>query len=295
VKVSKTLVWLSILAAILAIVAAATGLFSQGGNGPFKFTTLHGDTAEIYGQGLYQYDTVLIAVGYKIGDGFMLLAAIPMLFVSLWQYQRGLVRGKILLGGIMMFLLYSYSSLAIGAAYNNMLLVYIFITTATFFGTLISVMSFEETIFPTLFSERLPRSGISIFLIVAGIAVFSLWFFVSMLPGLLSGRVPAELGSYTTVITFVMDMGIIAPAMIIVGLMFLQRKSLAYVLVPLLLVFLDVLGTSLLFMGIGQKLANLMNIGQFIGLVVSFAIMTFVSLGYTIAVFRNLSEPAHKP
>jgi hypothetical protein len=289
-KVSKTLIWLSILVAVLAIVAAVTGLFSQGGNGPFNFTTLHGDTAEIYGRGLYQYDTLLTATGYKIGDGFMLFVAIPLLFFSIWQYQRGLARGKILLSGMLMFLLYSYSSLAFGAAYNNMLLVYILITMATFFGVLISLMSFDQATFPALLYGRLPRRGISIFLIVSGIAVFCIWFFISILPGLLSGHVPPELDSYTTVITFVMDMGIVAPSMFVVGVLFLRREPLAYILSSVLLIFLDVLGVSLLIMGIGQKIAGLMSIGQFIGLVVSFAIMTFFSLAFTVSLFRNISE-----
>jgi hypothetical protein len=59
-----------------------------------------------------------------------------------------------------------------------------------------------------------------------------------------------------------------------------------------MLVFIDVLGMSLLTMGIGQEIAGLMNIGQFIGFVVSFAILTFFSLGFTVAFFRNISENA---
>jgi hypothetical protein len=291
-RVSNKLVWLSIAAAALTIVAAVAGLFTQGGNGPFTFNTLHGETTEMYGRGLYQYDTVLIATGFKIGDGFLLVVAVPLLLVSIWQYRRGLVRGKIFLTGMLMFMLYSYSSLALGAAYNNMFIAYILITMVTFFGTLISLMSFDQGALPALFSDRLPRRGISIFMIVSGIAVSSIWFFLSILPGLLSGKVPAELGSYTTIITHVMDIGIIGPSLFIVGIMFLHHEPLAYVLASTLLVFLDVLGTSLLVMGIGQEIAGLMNIGQFIGFVVSFAIMTFVSLGLTFPLLRSLSEPA---
>jgi uncharacterized membrane protein len=43
-------------------------------------------------------------------------------------------------------------------------------------------------------------------------------------------------------------------------------------------------------MGIAQQRAGLMNIGQFIGFVVSFAILTFFSLGFTVLLFRDISD-----
>jgi len=53
---------------------------------------------------------------------------------------------------------------------------------------------------------------------------------------------------------------------------------------------IDALGCSLLVMGIAQEIAGLMNIGQLIGFVVSFAILTFFSLGFTVLLFRNISD-----
>jgi hypothetical protein len=91
-----------------------------------------------YTAGLYRYDTTLIAVGYKIGDGFTLLAGLPLLLVPLWLYRRGSLRGGILLAGMFAYLLYTYSSLVFGAAYNNLLLVYIALTAATLLGVAIS-------------------------------------------------------------------------------------------------------------------------------------------------------------
>ncbi len=290
-KNSIIITFLVCLIALLVVIAAAVGLFAQGGNGPFTFTTLHGDVAEIYGRGLYQNDTVLIAVGYRIGDGYMLLVGIPLFLISFWLYRRGTIKGRIMLTGIFMFLLYSYVSLALGAAYNNLLMVYIILTMLTFLGTLGLIISFDQQTYPSLFSERLPRRGISMFLIISGMALFGIWFFVSILPALLAGSVPPELGSYTTMITFVLDMGMIAPLMVAVGILFLRREPLGYVLASAMLIFIDVLGLGLLAMGIGQEIAGLMNIGQFIGLVVSFAILTFVSLGYTASLFRHISEP----
>jgi hypothetical protein len=291
-KTSKTLYWLVPGIILLALFAAGVGLFSMDGDGPVTFTSLHGEAVELYGKGLYQNDTVLIAVGFRIGDGFILFAGIPLFLISFWLYHRGSVRGRIMLTSMFMFLLYTYGSLALGAAYSSMFLVYILLTMVTFIGTVMLLMSFDRQAFAPLVSDRLPRRGISIFLIVSGTALFCIWLFLSILPGLLSGDVPAEVASYTTIITFVVDMAIIAPSLVICGILLQRRKPLGYVLSSVMLVFIDVLGMSLLTMGIGQEIAGLMNIGQFIGFVVSFAILTFFSLGFTVAFFRNISENA---
>jgi hypothetical protein len=289
-KQQTALYWLVPLIAILAAITASVGLFSTNGDGPFQFTTLRNETVEIYGRGLYQYDTPLIAVGYRVSDAFTLIAGIPLLLISLWLYRRGSIRGKILLTGTLLFFFYNFGSLAVGAAYNNLLLIYILLTMATCLGSISLLMSFDPLTFPMLFSERVPRRGISNFFIISGAALFCIWLFLSIVPALLAGGVPPELASYTTVITFVLDMGIIAPMLVATGILFRRRESLGYVLSSVLLVFIDALGTSLLAMGIGQQIAGLMNIGQFIGFVVSFAILTLFSLGFTIVLFRNIED-----
>jgi hypothetical protein len=67
-KISRTALWLSLAVGILAAVAASFGLFWQAGSGPFEFTTVHGALVQIYGEGLYRYDTPIAALGIKAGD-----------------------------------------------------------------------------------------------------------------------------------------------------------------------------------------------------------------------------------
>jgi hypothetical protein len=282
--------WLVPLIAILAAITASIGLFSTSGDGPFHFTTLHNETIEIYGRGLYRYDTPLIAIGYRVSDAVTLIVGIPLLLISFWMVRRGSIRGKILLTGALLFFLYNFGSLAFGAAYNSLFLLYILLTMAAFLGSMGLLLSFDMLAFPNLFSERVPRCGVSIFFIISGVALFCIWLFLSILPALLAGGVPAELASYTTVITFSIDMGIIAPVLVSTGVLFRRREPLGYVLASVLLIFIDALGCSLLVMGIAQQIAGLMNIGQFIGFVVSFAILTIFALGFTIVLFRNIAD-----
>jgi hypothetical protein len=289
-KKQSTLNWLIPLITILAAVTASVGLFSTSGDGPFQFTTLHKETIEIYGRGLYQFDTPLIAIGYRVSDAFTLIAGIPLLLILFWLFRRGSLPGKILLTGTLLFFLYNYGSLAIGAAYNNLFLVYIILTMAAFLGVVNLLMSFDLKTFPALFSDRVPQRGISIFFIVSGIALFCIWLFLSIVPALLANGVPAELASYTTMITYAVDMGIIAPVLVSTGVLFGRGEPLGYLLSSVLLVFIDALGCCLFVMGIAQRVAGLVNIGQFIGFVVSFAVLTLFSLGFTITLFRNIPE-----
>jgi len=290
-KKQPALNWLVSLIAILAAITAGIGLFSTNGDGPFQFTTLHNEAVDIYGKGLYRFDTPLIAVGYRVSDAFTLIAGIPLLLISFWHYRRGSIRGKIMLTGTLLFFLYNFGSLAIGAAYNNLFLIYILLTMAAFLGSSVMLLSFDLSTFPKLFSVGAPQRGISNFFMVSGVALFCIWLFLSIMPALLVSDVPAELASYTTVITFVVDMGIIAPVLVSAGVLFRRSEPLGYVLSSILLVFIDTLGCSLLVMGIAQQIAGLMNIGQFIGFVVSFAILTLFSLGFTVALFRSVAEP----
>jgi hypothetical protein len=289
-KQQSTLRWLVLMIAVLAAFTASVGVFSTNGEGPFEFITLHGDSVQIYGRGLYRYDTPLIAVGYRVSDAFTLIVGIPLLLVSFWLYQRGSMRGKILLTGVLLFFFYNFGSLGIGAAYNSLFLVYIILTMLTFLGSSGLLLSFDLQTFPTFFSDRVPRRGISLFLIISGVALFCIWLFLSILPALLAGGVPPEVDSYTTMITFVLDMALISPILVSAGVLLRRAEALGHLLASVLLIFIDALGVSLLVMGIAQQLAGLMNIGQFIGFVVSFAILTLFSLRFTIALLRNIAD-----
>src|SRR5947209_14069845 len=119
---SKIVVWLSWLIAALALVAATIGLFYQDGGSAFSFTTLRGQTMQIYGQGLYRYDTPITAVGFKAADAVTIVLAIPLLLTSTLLYRRGSLKGGLLLTGVLAYFLYNYGSVAIAAAYNNLFL-----------------------------------------------------------------------------------------------------------------------------------------------------------------------------
>ena len=133
-KPSNTVIWLSVLIAVLALVATGTALLWQDGGSPFPFTTLRGETAQMYGQGLYRYDSLFTGAGYKGQDTVTLVLGIPLLVVCTLLYRRGSLRGSWLLMGMLGYFLYVYASMALAAAYNVLFLVYVALFSASLFA-----------------------------------------------------------------------------------------------------------------------------------------------------------------
>jgi hypothetical protein len=289
-KSSRIVIWLSWLIAVLALFAAGIGLIYQDGGSSFSFTTLHGQSVQIYGQGLYRYDIPLTAVGYRAADAVTLVLALPLLIISLLLYRRGQLRGGLLLTGVLAYFLYTYGSMAFGAAYNPLFLVYVVLFSASLFALVLSLMSFDVPELPAHFSTGLPRRGIGLFLIVSGVILVLVWLALSIIPALLTGTVPLEVASYTTFITGVVDIGIVSPVLIVSGTLLLRNVPSGYLLASTMLVFTVTLGTSLLVAGIAQVLTEVVTIGQFIGFTVPFAMLTLIALVFTIILFRTSLE-----
>lgn len=106
---------------------------------------------QIYGQGLYKYDIPLTAVGYRAADAVTLVLALPLLIISLLLYRRGQLRGGLLLTGVLAYFLYTYGSMAFGAAYNPLFLVYTILFSASLFALVLSLLSFDVQELPAHF------------------------------------------------------------------------------------------------------------------------------------------------
>jgi hypothetical protein len=287
--------WLSSLIAALALAAASIGLFYMNGGSSFPFPTLHRLAVQIYGQGLYAYDTSLIALGYRAGDTVTLVVGVPMLVLSLLLYRRGSLKGSLWLAGTLAYFLYTYGSMTFGAAYNVLFLVYVALFSASLFALVLTLASFDVQELPAHFSADLPRRTIGNFLIVSGVILVLVWLVLSIVPALLQGKAPLEVASYTTFITGALDLGVVAPALVLAGAALLRRAAIGYLLGPTMLVFTVVLGFNLIAAGITQLLSGAMSAGQAMGFTVPFAILTLCALWLTVSLFRHISEAAAIP
>lgn len=289
-RVSSTITWLSALIAVLALVAAGSGLFWQGEGGTFTFTTLRGETVEMYGRGLYRYDTLFTGAGNRGTDAITLLLGIPFLLLSLRLYRRGSLRGGLLLAGVIAYFLYVYASLALSAAYNNLFLVYIVLFSASLFALLLAFASVNLQALPAHFLPRLPRLSVAVFMFASGLVTFVVWL-GPLLSALLQDEPPHLLGSYTTKVTDVLDLGIITPATFAAGLLILRRAALGYLVALALLVLEVSLAPLIAAQTISQVSAGVsFSTGEIVGPMAGFVVLALLAIRFIVALLRNIAE-----
>ena len=289
-KQQSALYWLVPLIAVLALIAAGFGLFTPSDGGILSFTTVRGETVEIWGQGLYKYDTPIGATGFTAADVITLVLAIPTLIISLFMYRRGSLTGGLLLTGALSYFLYNYTSMGFGAAYNNLFLVYTLIFGASLYGLILALLSFDLKTLPSHFGKGLPRNGIGIFLIISGMILSLIWLVLSIIPALLTSKAPPEAYYYTTFLTGIIDIGIVAPALILGGVLIRRGAPFGYLLASTMLIFTCILGANLTAGGIIQVTKEVITIGQAMAFTVPFVILTLIAVWFTVVLFRNFSE-----
>jgi hypothetical protein len=287
-KVQPALNWLIPILAVLSLIAAGMGVFWQGGGGPFPFTTLYGEEVEMYGQGIYPKDTVFIAAGAQGTDAVTLLVGLPVLLIAYVAYRRGSPRGGFLLSGVLAYFLYYASSRGLATAYNNLYLLYLALFSTSFFAFVLAFTAIDLQALPALVSSRFPRRGMGIFMIVAGLGTAFIWL-SDAITALIENRAPDALGTHTTVVTYMLDVGIIAPAAILAGILLLRRVPPGYLLGSTLTIMLALVGVMVIGQTIFQVNAGIeFSQGEMIGMVGSWIILGGIAVWLGIAALNSL-------
>jgi hypothetical protein len=90
--------------------------------------------------------------------------------------------------------------------------------------------------------------------------------------------------------TGILDIGIVAPALILAGVLIRRLTPLGYLLASTMLVFASILGPNLTAGGISQVLANVITVGQAIAFTVPFVILALIAIWLMIRLFLSFSE-----
>jgi len=282
--------WLIPIITLLTVISAGAGLFWHPGGESYNFTTLYGETVLIYGQGVYEHDTIFSAGASMGADLVALFIVLPVLLISFVLYRRGSLRGGFLLASALGYILYYAASLGFVVAYNELYLVYLALFSASFFAFVMSLTMFDLPTLLSHFSPRLPRVGMAIFMFIVGIGTGFIWL-SDVVNALLTDGVPQALGVNIALITYTFDVGIIAPAALLAGFQLLKRAPLGYLLTGVLNILLAfvgamVIGQTVMQLSIGVELSP----GQLIGVVSTWIIMGGIAVWLSIAFLRNLSN-----
>jgi hypothetical protein len=79
VRAVSRLCW---LLAVLSAFAAVAGILTDGGGGRRVVETVRGATVTLYGEGLYEFDTLLVGAGNRGQDLVILLVEVPALLLG---------------------------------------------------------------------------------------------------------------------------------------------------------------------------------------------------------------------
>ncbi len=239
-KTLPSVLALGTLIVVLASAAALGGLLWGGGE-PASFTTVQGDTVELYGAGLYRHDTVFVGAGFRGTDVVTLTLGIPLLVAGLLLYRRGSLRGGLLLTGAFAYILYVYASLSLSAQFNPLFLLYVALWWASAYALVLLLGAVDLKSLSPGALRRLPCRGPSAFMFVAGTATALVWL-TPAISALIGGEVPARSEGYATAVTVALDLAIIVPACLTCGALLLRRAPLGYVLAFPLLGVIAMLG-----------------------------------------------------
>lgn len=282
--------WLVLLIAILTVIVSGAGLFWQTDGSSYRFTTLYGETVEIYGQGAYSHDTIFSAGAIQGADAVALFVGLPLLAVAFLLYRRGSLRGGFLLASVLAYYFYYAASLGLVVAYNNLYLVYLALFSASFFALVLALTAIDLSSLPACFSPRLPRRGLAIFMLVVGTGVAFIWL-SDVINALITNGVPEALESHTALVTYTLDVGIIAPTCLLAGILILRRAPLGYLLTGLLTIMLGLIGAMVIAQTVMQlNLGLQFSTGQLIGKIGTWIIMGAIAIWLTIAFLSNLSN-----
>lgn len=281
---------LTIAILVLGSVAAGVGLFNMAGGQPYDFTNQYGDVIRIYGKGLYQHDSLFRAPIFRGADFTMFFVACPVLVMALvLDGLRRTVKTRLFLLSVIACFTYYAISIAFGVMYNSLHLVYILLFSASVFGLIVGMITINYSQLAHSIRHTLPYRGVYVFLALTGLALYVAWL-PDILTALASNRPLLLIETYTTEITYVLDMGIIAPLAFICLYLLKQRKPMGYVLLDMLLTLCILIGVMLPIQTIFQLQAGIeIPPAALITKVATFCLLAAFAVYFKSQAMRNLA------
>ena len=270
-NISKTALWLSVLVAVLVLLASGAGLLLT--------STYARETASWAVQG--------------IGQDIVNLVAALALLITASLVNKGSVKAFLVWSGVLLYLIYAYVIYAFDVHFNRLFLVYVAILGLSVYALVSLVIHLRLDELKASFSATSKARAVSVFLLVLGILFYLLWF-SEEIPALLTGQIPPSVttANLPTNPVHVLDLGLYLPAMIITAVLLWRRKLVGYLLAGPLLVFSILTGTAILAIFLVMSTRGMPTS---IAVEAFFAIIIVVSLVLSVLYVREVKEQAGVP
>jgi hypothetical protein len=277
--------WLAVTTILLLCITSIAGILSINFSKAYDIQNQYGQTVSIYGYGIYTYDSYFKAP-ISIGTDLCILFVLVPLFLYVYrQYQKNndpLAELKLI--SVYATAFYYAASLSFGNTYNKLFLVYVILFSCSLFGMFLHLKHIS-------WSKSVKASkGLKIFLTLCGVSLFAAWL-PDIIPTLLGGKTLALIGVYTTEITYVLDMGIIAPLCFVCIYLLIKKQSLGTILLAILLQLCIVVGIMMIPQTIMQ-IASGVDIAMpvLVTKTLSFVILGGFALFFHNKMYKELSD-----
>ncbi len=243
--------YLAILTMIFLAIAAIGGIASMNFNNTAQVINQYGQNVTLYGYGIYSHDTLLQGATSVGTDLCILLVFIPMFVYTYIKYQKN-SDAKNTLKLITMYgvSFYYAASISLGLTYNQLFLVYVALFSCSLFGFIRQLTKLQWT------ESAAISKGMIVFLSISGAALLVAWL-PDVINSLINSQPLADIGIYSTIVTYVLDMGIISPLCFVTIYLMTKKKSLGTVLFAILCKLCLIVGIMMIFQTVCQVMAKI--------------------------------------
>jgi len=233
----------TVLILALSLSASIAGVLSYWHDMSRTITTVRGEIVEFQDAGVYRHSPHAFVTAGIPWDFARLLIGIPVLLASFVLYLRKSMRGTVVFIGSVASFLYQYLLWTFGWAFNGFFLIYVAVFSLSL-CTLALVLAEVDL--------RQVREGISDHFPVVTAATFSFAMGAGLLfkclaeiaPTIGSGAMPPVGKGFYTMVDQGLDLGLLVPLCVLVGVLLLKRETLGYVLTPAALMLGMTVGLS---------------------------------------------------
>jgi hypothetical protein len=202
------------------------------------------------------------------------------------------VSGQLLLTGTLGYFLYVYASMALGAAYNRFFLLYILLFCASLFAFIRVFSLVDLDVLASQIPAGLPRRGLALYMLAAGLVTLVVWG-APLVGALIKDVAPDRMDSYTTMVTYALDLAVITPATFLCAVLVFRGDPLGYVIAAPLLTLVVLLAPQIILSTVFQKTAGVpLTTGEMVGPVAGFVVLGLIAGWLLAAILRGVSSGA---
>jgi hypothetical protein len=224
--------WLSILAALLAVTGSIVGLSVPG---------IYADLTPAFLPQALAQDIANLAI---VSPAWLILAILAL---------RGSLRAYLLWLGVLVFTVYNYVIYTFSIPFGPLFLLWVAVLGLSLYALIGGVTAANHKAVASSFTSQ-GAITVTAWLLIVTAVLFGLLWLSEDVPALLSGSRPQSVADMAlpTNPVHILDLGFFLPAVIATAAMLLKKKPLAFTVAPAFIVFLVLTGIPILFTPVVQ-------------------------------------------